>query len=465
MDNCNCTRRPYPIYKNIHNWEKYHTQLLIEYRQSIEEGKDLKGYKDLFAAVHEMPECREKINIADSLYNIVFEAPVIEDYKYIEPSDIENIKKSSDGGKLPKKSFTKQELYNKVKGAWIGRICGCLLGKPFEGIMQADMINYMKKANNYPFHRYALQKEITEDIINSSEFKFPTKTFPDVIKNAPIDDDTNYTVMSSNIIEEYGKDFNSENVARTWIFSQLKDDYCTAERVAYLNAVNGYCPPDTAIYKNPYREWIGAQIRGDYFGYINPCDIQTAAEMAWRDARISHIKNGIYGEMFIAAMLAAAFSLDDIKEIIKAGLSTIPNKSRLYESITKLMAYYDSGNSFEDFLADFHKRYNERDCHDWCLTVSNAEIVVAALLYSENDYGKAICLAVQSGLDTDCNGATVGSVMGLKNGFDDIDEVWHKPLNGELDTTILFMRKVKIEDMVLRTIKHIESYAQNVSIK
>lgn len=456
---------PYPKYENLHGWEKYHTQFLLEYMQSIDEGKDLSAYKDFFNAAHNLPDGRFKLNISDVIYQLVQEAPLIPNYKYIEPSDIEEIRKHSKGSKLPLLTISKDELFNKVKGAWYGRVCGCLLGKPFEGIMHDDFETVLKMTGNYPMARYVNQSELTEDILKKIEYTFTCKTFPDTIEIAPIDDDTNYTIMGTKIIENFGKDFTSENIAHTWIFSQLKDDYCTAERVAYLNLVNGYTPGDSAIYKNPYREWIGAQIRADYFGYINPNDIETAADMAWRDARISHIKNGIYGEIFVAAMLAAAYSCTNIKDIILYGLSAVPDSSRLHESILSVIDFYEKGNTYEDFLTDFHKRYNEKISYDWCHTISNAEIVAAAMLYGNGDYGTSICRAVQAGMDTDCNGATVGSIIGLVNGFNAIDDVWTKPVNGAIKCSMFGMSTVNIDDLVATTINHIEKYGKNIKIK
>lgn len=444
-----------PKYANIHEWESYSSNLLTEYRQSLEEGLDLSAFGDVFTAVAGLPKNEIKERLGDVLFDVVFNAKITDNYKYTEPSELEEIKQLR-----PKfaqtYSFDNNLLESKIHGAWVGRICGCLLGKTVEGIRTDELIPFLKETGNYPMHRYILRSDLNDDILNKYNFRFACRCYADEIDGMPVDDDTNYVVLAQELIEKYGVDFTPYDVSRIWLSLQGKDAYCTAERVAFCNFVKGFEPPESAKYKNPYREWIGAQIRGDYFGYINPGNPEKAAEFAFRDASVSHIKNGIYGEMFVSAMIAVAACTSNIKDIINGGLSQIPYTSRLYDEVTSIIADYEKGVSAQECFKQIHTRYNEHDPHDWCHTISNAAIVAAALLYGNGDFGKSICMAVETGFDTDCNGATVGSVLGMANGIECISDDWQAPLNDTLHTSIFGVETVKISDKAKQTLKHIK---------
>ena len=447
---------PQPSYEKLHSWDIYSKDLGVEYVQCIEEGKNVTALKELFDAVSKMDYSKEREDAADIIYRKIMEAPQVEGYKYDEPSDLEGIFALRDSFRLSGKELSKEEIKDKVLGAWLGRVCGCLLGKPIEGIRTPDLHPLLKKTGNFPMKRYILASEITDDIAKECKFPLRGRCFADTLNgSAPVDDDTNYTAIGYEILKRFGRGFTPHNVIDYWVNFQGKNAYCTAERVAYRNYVAGYFPPDSAVYKNPYREWIGAQIRGDFFGYINPGDPEAAADMAWRDASISHVKNGIYGEMFASAMIAAAAVSDNTEEVVRAGISQIPKTSRLYEKISALLDFYKAGGSADDFFADFAKRYNEFSAHDWCHTISNAEIVAAALLYGEGDYGKSICLAVQQGFDTDCNGATVGSVIGMMKGSAAVGEEWTAPTCFMLQTSIFGVGTVDIREMAEKTLEFI----------
>ena len=443
-----------PQYASIHDWEFYTSDILTEYQQSIEEGLDIETYKDVFESVSRLPKGEIKKKIGDVLFEVVTNAKQKEDYKYIEPSDLDGIralrKKCNFKGKVDTSSMD-----SKIHGAWMGRICGCMLGKTVEGIRTNELIPLLKETGNYPMHRYIYKADITDEMCDQYNYPLANRDYADEIKGMPVDDDTNYVVMAQLIIDQFGRDFTPYEVSRAWLKYQSKDEYCTAERVAFCNFIKGYEPPYSARYKNPYREWIGAQIRGDYFGYINPGNPEMAAEMAWRDASISHIKNGIYGEMFVAAMLAAATVTDNIEDIIAVGLSEIPYTSRFYEDVNTVLNGFKNGVSQKECFDNIHKKYDEYTSHGWTHTNSNAMIVTAALLYGGGDYGKSVCMAVETGFDTDCNGATVGSVLGMANGIENIPEYWLKPINDTLNTSIFGVGTVKISDRVKMTMEHI----------
>ena len=443
-----------PKYAAIHVWESYSSALMHEYRQAEDEGKDVAAFKDLFRAASLLPAGEHKEKIADVLYEMVCEAPLRQDYPFDEPSDLEGIRRTRKG-KADRFSPVRPAR-EKIEGAWTGRICGCLLGKPVEGISKEELKFLLKSSGNLPMRRYILSSDLKEEVRSQLRFRIQEGALADRAAEAgcaPADDDTNYTVMAQLLVSRFGIGFTPHDVSRLWLSCQPKDAYCTAERVAFLNFVNGYEPPDSAVYKNPYREWIGAQIRGDYFGYLYAGDPCRAAEAAWKDACISHVKNGIYGEMFAAAAVAAAAVSGDVRQIVASAAEQIPAASRLYAALSDVLAWHKAGLSQKACFDKIYARWDDADGYGWTHTIPNAMIVCAALIYGEGDFARSVCMAVEAGFDTDCNGATVGSVLGMMNGIQGIKKEWTAPLCGTLDTSVFGVGKVKISDLVDRTME------------
>ena len=121
-----------------------------------------------------------------------------------------------------------------------------------------------------------------------------------------------------------------------------------------------------------------------------------------------------------------------------------------------LYAVYKNGMTKEKAFEKIHEEYNESTTHCWCHTISNALIVVTSLLYGDGNFAESICMAVETGYDTDCNGATVGSIVGMMKGIENIPEYWTKPFSDKLNTTIFGVGTVSIRECADKTMKHIE---------
>jgi ADP-ribosylglycohydrolase len=269
------------------------------------------------------------------------------------------------------------------------------------------------------------------------------------------DDDTDYTVIGLHYLEENGLDFTSRDVANQW--QQHLPFHCvyTAERVAYRNLANGLLPPESAAFRNPYREWIGAQIRCDAFGYAAPGWPEKAAEFAFRDAAVSHVKNGIYGEMLFAAMIAAALVTNDLNEAIDAALAEIPLHCRLAEAMHATRRFCEAAD-WRDAWEQISAAYGHyHPVH----TINNAALVLMGLLYGAREtdpalqYEKAITLAVHGGWDTDCNGATAGSVMGALLGAEQVPTKWTSVLKDRLESIVVGLTDNRLTDLAERTAK------------
>ena len=376
------------------------------------------------------------------LYEELVSLPIKNSFPYTEPSTLEAIKaERPDAPRELVMSSDDDEIYNRIYGGWLGRAAGCALGKPVEGWPKRRIDAFLCDTNSLPLDNYLP----FADTFMSGVHKPSTRGN---ISYMDRDDDMDYPILGLMALERYGAKLTPRSMASTWIANMSYGMVYTAEKAAYRNFVMGIWPPESASYLNPYREWIGAQIRADIFGYVAPAKPQLAAELAFRDASISHEKNGIYGEMFVAAMIAAAFVYNKTEDIITAGLGEIPARSRLAECVRKTFSWCQKEKNWENVWAKINEHYGH---YHGVHTINNAALIVMGLYFGENDFEKGIVYTVRGGWDTDCTGATVGSILGIKVGAKSLPAKWVGVLNDRLLSAVGGENDNKISDLAQRT--------------
>jgi len=76
-----------------------------------------------------------------------------------------------------------------------------------------------------------------------------------------------------------------------------------------------------------------------------------------------HSKNGIYEEMFVAAIISATFVLKDVYEVVEVGLSAVSRKSRLAEAIRETI---DWRRESKDYWETYRKIVNKHSFKTQC---------------------------------------------------------------------------------------------------
>ncbi len=202
------------------------------------------------------------------------------------------------------------------------------------------------------------------------------------------------------------------------------DEYAVAIR----NLKNGIMPPFSGSYDNYFTDGMGCAIRSEIWACLAPGNPEKAAAMAYEDACVDHDGDGLYAEVFLAAMESAAFSERDIRKIVAAGRKFIPDGLKLGAAIDDAVRWYDEKPDFQYLFEKITGKYRSDNFTDVKI---NLAIITAALLLGDGDFSRSICHAVGFGEDSDCTGATVGAIMGLLHP-DDIPEKWLKPIGKSL---------------------------------
>jgi len=362
-----------------------------------------------------------------------------------EPNDLREIRALRPRGpRLIWPTLRTAGLRDRLKGAWLGRAAGCTLGAPVEGWRIADMEGLAQGCGMaFPPVGYWANHP------SSTTVRYGLSPVSDYLRGAirgiPVDDDLTYTLLGLLILEEYSPAFTTEHVGKAWL--DWLPVACTAEAVALENLRNGVPASGAGSKNNPFQEWIGADIRSDPWGYMAPGWPEKAAELAYRDAYLSHRQNGVYGAMFFAAAISAAFAVDDPVEALEIGLTEIPKDCRLAQDLRWAFAEGPKLADWRQARAAVDARFpGMHPVH----TNNNACLTVFGLMLGRMDFTRTIGMTVAMGLDNDCTAATAGSLLGAVVGIRNVPHHWWKPFRNRTRTYLRGHEWFKNTDVVTR---------------
>jgi ADP-ribosylglycohydrolase len=342
------------------------------------------------------------------------------------------------------KAFDAKAYEPRLAGAFLGRVSGCTLGAPVELWPPAKM-EALARENGERFPPVNYWTYVPEPKNLRYRFSRVEEYLRSGIRGVPVDDDVIYTLLGLLVLEEHGTGFATADVGQVW--QKYLPMACTAEEVALKNLKRGIPASRAGAVNNPFCEWIGADIRSDPWGYAAPGWPERAAEMAWRDAFLSHRRQGIYGEMFFSAAIAAAFAVDDAVEALRIGLTEIPRDCALAHAVRWALRVAPRIRNHRQARAAVDRKFAGMHCVH---TINNACLTIFGLTIGRGDFNRVIGETVAMGLDTDCTAATAGSIFGAVHGKQAIPSRWYQPFGDTVHSYLIKRKKFRISNLFRR---------------
>lgn len=283
--------------------------------------------------------------------------------------------------------------WEKAYGGWLGKNIGGTLGEPVEGRMEVLDLSFYPKLGEGPLPN----------------------------------DDLDLQLVWLHAVEQYGAGLTAKDLGQEWLEHVFfpYDEY----GYALTNLRRGINPPVSGWFGNPFTNCMGSPIRSEIWAMLAPGAPAIAARYAWQDAIVDHgCGEGVYGEMFFAAIESAAFIHSDVNLLLDIGLSMIPDDCRVAKAVRDLRKWHRQGEDWleaRELILKHHGHPNFTDAPQ------NIAFTILGWLYGEN-FGDAILKAVNCGYDTDCTGATLGAILGIIGGKDSLPDKWVKPVGNRI---------------------------------
>ena len=279
---------------------------------------------------------------------------------------------------------------NKTLGCWMGKNAGGTLGGPMEGRREILALDW----------------------------------YPVVQEGGIPNDDLEVQLVWLHALETRGLHLSAEELAAEWLDHYLPnwDEYGFGK----TNVRKGLLPPLSGAFNNKFSTSMGCPIRSEIWACIAPGLPVVAASLARLDAMVDHTDESIYAEMLFAVIESAAYLEEDRDKLMALGLAAIPDDCRTSLAVRTMV---DTWKATGDWKASRQAVLDAvGDYANFTDAPQNIAFTLLGWYSSPDDFGKAICDAVNCGFDTDCTGATLGSIIGIAWGAEKLPERWLAPL-------------------------------------
>jgi ADP-ribosylglycohydrolase len=210
-------------------------------------------------------------------------------------------------------TLSKREYMDKMRGCWLGKSIGGTLGAPFEPTRGAFDIDYYT--------------------VDLSSGMLPN-------------DDLDLQLVWLNAAERFKTEVNAGILADYWMLGIVPN--WAEYGVAKSNLRFGITASASGKYNNRFKDSNGAWIRSEIWACLAPGHPEIAVKYAFEDACVDHADEGVYGEIFIAAIESAAFVESDKFELIDIGLSYIPKNCACARAVRRVIELYRSGLDWKE---------------------------------------------------------------------------------------------------------------------
>ena len=289
--------------------------------------------------------------------------------------------------------MTPHTLQQRIRACWMGKSIGGTLGCPFEGQTGPLDLDFYRPVPTEPLPNDDLDLQIVwlQYLLNSGD----REVTPDILAKA----------WDQHVLFPF-------------------DEYGIARR----NEAYGIRGIKRGAFDNYFAECMGGAIRSELWACVAPGDPARAAGLAWADASVDHAAEGVYAEMFHAALQSAAFTTDDREALIDIGLRFVPAESRLGRALRDTQKWWLESRDWKSVRGHVLARYGVGNFTD---VVANLCFELIGWYAGAGDFGRSICIAVNCGLDTDCTGATLGALLGIIDP-DSIPAKWVEPIGEQV---------------------------------